>query len=244
MTEKNDKLDVAIVLVNEGYASTAVGPIEVFAAAGTMWNEMCGADPEPRFRVTTASIDVKPVQSAYGLNIAPDRAIADVGPVDLIMVSASGPVPEEWMARHCAIPPWLSDRYRSGTRVAGVCSGVALLAEARLLDGHRATTHWGVAEGFRQRYPDVDWRTDLLITEDAGLYCGGGVNAASDLSLHLVEQLCGRAIAVEGEELSLHFQLVTGSIPSACSREVRRISGSRERFRPLRRSRQCKATCA
>lgn len=197
MTECNDKLDVAVVLVNDGYASTAVGPIEVFSAAGTMWQEMCGDDPEPLFRVTTASIDGAPVRSAYGLNIAPDRAIADLGPVDLIMVSASGPVPDDWMARHAAIPPWLAERYRNGTRVAGVCSGVAFLAEAGLLDGRRATTHWGVADGFRQRYPAVDWQTDLLVTEDSGLYCSGGVNAASDLSLHLVERLCGRTVAIE-----------------------------------------------
>ncbi len=197
MTQRNDKWVVAVVLVNEGYASTAVGPVEVFAAAGTMWNEMCGADPEPRFQVTTASIDGDPVESAYGLRIAPDRAIADLGPVDLVMVSASGPAPAEWMSRHAALPPWLSERYRSGTRIAGVCSGVAFLAEAGLLDGRRATTHWGVAEGFRQRYPDVDWQTDLLITEDAGLYCGGGVNAASDLSLHLVERFCDRDVAIE-----------------------------------------------
>ena len=197
MTEKNDKWDVAIVLVSEGYASTAVGPIEVFAAAGTMWNEMCGTKPEPRFRVTTASIDGNPVRSAYGLHIAPDRAIADLGPVDLVMVSASGPVPAEWMARHAAIPPWLAERYCSDARIAGVCSGVAFLAEAGLLDGRRATTHWGVAESFRQRYPAVDWQRDLLITEDGGLYCGGGVNAASDLSLHLVEKLCGRDVAIE-----------------------------------------------
>ena len=197
MGESDNRLDVAIVLVNDGYASTAVGPIEVFAAAGTMWNEMCGTDPEPQFRVTTASIDGDLVKSAYGLHIAPDRAIADLGPVDLIMVSASGPVPSEWMAQHAAIPSWLRERYRSGTRVAGVCSGVAFLAEAGLLDGRPATTHWGVAEGFRQRYPQVDWQTDLLITEDAGLYCGGGVHAASDLSLHLVERLCGRTVAIE-----------------------------------------------
>ncbi|EPX78506.1 GlxA family transcriptional regulator [Salipiger mucosus] len=197
MAESNDKLNVAVILVSEGYASTAVGPIEVFSAAGTMWNEMRGDDPEPRFRVTTASIDGAPVRSAYGLNIAPDCAITDLGPVDLIMVSASGPVPEDWMARHAAIPPWLAERYRGGTRIAGVCSGVAFLAEAGLLAGRTATTHWGVADDFRLRYPDVDWQTELLITEDAGLYCSGGVNAASDLSLHLVERLCCREVAIE-----------------------------------------------
>ena len=197
MVDGSDRREVAIILVNEGYASTAVGPLEVFASAGAMWNEMRGAPPEPLFRVSTASIDGQPVESAYGLRIAPDCALADLGPVDLVMVSASGPMPADWMQRHAALPPWLRARYRSGTLVAGVCSGVAFLAEAGLLDGRRATTHWGVAETFRTRYPGVHWRTDLLITEDAGLFCGGGVNAASDLGLYLVERFCGHRVAVE-----------------------------------------------
>ncbi|ROU03020.1 GlxA family transcriptional regulator [Histidinibacterium lentulum] len=197
MTDAEGRQKVAIILVNEGYASTAVGPLEVFASAGAMWNEMRGTAPEPRFEVTTASIDGGPVESAYGLRIAPDHALADLGPVDLAMVSASGPMPEDWMQRHAALPPWIGDRYAEGTLVAGVCSGVAFLAEAGLLDGRRATTHWGVAEAFRSRYPRVRWRTDLLITEDAGLFCGGGVNAASDLGLYLVERFCGHRVAVE-----------------------------------------------
>ncbi|QPC43835.1 helix-turn-helix domain-containing protein [Kaustia mangrovi] len=194
---ENGKLDVVIVLVNEGYASTAVGPIEVFASAGSMFNEMRGGDPQPRFRVKMASIDGDPIESAYGLRISPDSSIADVGRADLVMVSASGLLPSKWMSRHAALLPWLADRYHDGTLVAGVCSGVAFLAEAGLLDGRRATTHWGVADTFRRRYPKVDWRTDMLITEDAGLFCGGGVNAATDLSLYLVERLCGHRVSVE-----------------------------------------------
>lgn len=198
MAEDGDMLEVTIVLVNEGYASTAVGPIEVFASAGKMWNEMSGSVARPRFRVTMASIDGAPVESAYGLRITPDKSIDDVGPADLVFVSASGPMPSEWMHRHAKLPPWLIERYdRQGTMLAGVCSGVAFLAEAGLLDGRRATTHWGVAEEFRCRYPKVDWRTDMLITEDGGLFCGGGVNAATDLSLYLVERLCGREVALE-----------------------------------------------
>lgn len=197
MAEGREKLDVTIVLVNGGYASSAVGPIEVFVSAGAMWNEMRGVEPEPRFRVSMASIDGEPVESAYGLRIAPDHAIADARPADLVLVSASGPAPSEWISRHAELMPWLAKRYANGTLVAGVCSGVAFLAEAGLLDGRRATTYWGVAEAFRQRYPKVDWRTDLLITEDAGVFCGGGVNAATDLSLYLVERLCGHDVAVE-----------------------------------------------
>lgn len=198
MADEGDMLDVTIVLASDGYASTAVGPIEVFSSAGKMWNEMSGGVPRPRFRVTMASIDGAPVESAYGLRIVPDRSIDEVGPADLIFVSASGPLPSEWMDRHAHLLPWLVERHeRQDVMLAGVCSGVAFLAEAGLLDGRRATTHWGVAEQFRHRYPKVDWRTDMLITEDAGLFCGGGVNAATDLSLYLVERLCGREIALE-----------------------------------------------
>lgn len=193
----NDKLNVAIVLVNEGYASTAVGPIEVFAAAGSMFNEMRGTDPQPRFRVKMASVDGAPIESAYGLRISPDSSIAEIGPVDLVIVSASGPLPSEWISEYADLLPWLVERYHDGALVAGVCSGVAFLAEAGLLEGRRATTHWGVADAFSRRYPNVDWRTDMLLTEDAGLFCGGGVNAATDLSLYLVERLCGHRVAVE-----------------------------------------------
>lgn len=197
MAESDKKLDVVIVLVNEGHASTAVSPIEIFSSAGAMFNELRGTDPKPRFRVTTASIDGDLIKSAYGLRISPDCSIADVGPTDLVMVSASGPVPSEWMSRHAALLPWLVERHRQGSLIAGVCSGAAFLAEAGLLDGRRATTYWGVADAFRERYPDVDWQTDLLITEDSGLFCGGGVNAATDLSLYLVERMCGHRVAVE-----------------------------------------------
>jgi len=190
-------LRAIIVLVNDGYASTAVGPIEVFTAAGRMFNEMSGRTARPRFDVTMASIDGAPIESAYGLRIEPQVRIDDVDDADLIFVSASGPTPAKWIERHGAILPWLIDHHRRGTMIAGVCSGVAFLAEAGLLDGRQATTHWGVAEAFAARYPRVTWRPDLLITEDAGLFCGGGVNASTDLSLYLVERLCGRETAIK-----------------------------------------------
>jgi len=190
-------LDVAVVLVNDGFVSTAVGPIEVFTAAGRMWNELSGRPAQPMFRVTMASIDGAPVKSAYGLTIQPDVSVCEIDRADIVFVSASGPMPSQWMDRHRDLLPWLIQRYRGGAMLAGVCSGVAFLAEAGLLDGRRATTHWGVAEDFRSRYPDVDWRVDLLITEEARLFCGGGVNASTDLSLYMVERLCGREIAVE-----------------------------------------------
>ena len=73
------KLDVCVVLLDDGYASTALMPIEVFHSAGALWRELKGEDPEPRFRVTTASIGGKPIRSPYGgMSMTPEKAIEDV----------------------------------------------------------------------------------------------------------------------------------------------------------------------
>jgi len=74
---------------------------------------------------------------------------------------------------------------------------VGLVAAAGLLDGKRATTHWGLAERLREKYPRVKWMPELMVTEDRGFYCGGGVNASLDLSIYLVEKFCGHDIAMQ-----------------------------------------------
>lgn len=77
------------------------------------------------------------------------------------------------------------------------------MAATGLLDGKRATTHWGSAERFREKYPKVKWMPELMVTEDRGSYCGGGVHAALDLSLYLVEKFCGHDVAVQSAKALL-----------------------------------------
>src|SRR5262249_15053168 len=66
-------------------------------------------------------------------------------------------------------------RPQQGAHIAGTCTGAAYLAEAGLLDGHEATTHWATADDFRRRYPKVKWCPEKLITEDRRMLCSGGV---------------------------------------------------------------------
>ena len=190
-------LDVTIVLVNDGYASTSIGPMEVFYAAGRMWNVLDGHGAEPKFRISVASIDGAPVTSAYGLSISPQTSIDAIQRADLILVSASSLDPDSWRQKPAELTPWLRKWHARGAMIGGLCTGVAYLAEAGLLDGRRATTHWGVARNFQRLYPKVDWRPEVLITEDSGLFCSGGVYSSVDLSLYLVEKLCGHQTAVE-----------------------------------------------
>ncbi len=191
-------LDVCVVLMNDGYASTALMPIEVFHSAGALWRELKGEAPEPRFRVSTASVDGKPVRSPYaGLTMTPQHAIADIRRADIVIVPTSGLSLDDKLVSNSAILPWLRWHHERGAYTAGVCMGAAYLAEAGLLDGRRATTHWAVANDLRRRWPQVLWQEDHILTEDQRVLCSGGVTAAADVSLYLVEKLCGHEIAVQ-----------------------------------------------
>jgi transcriptional regulator GlxA family with amidase domain len=190
-------LDVAVVLLEEGYASTAIGPIEVFHSAGVLWNWLHGAAPQPRFRVRVASIDGGRVTTLCAVGLTPECAIADIDKTDIIILPASGWDVQERIARNSPLVPWLRKWHARGAYIAGICTGVAFLAEAGLLDGRQATTHWAVADILRARYPKVRWRPDQFVTEDDRVFCSGGVYASIDLSLYLVEKFCGHEVAVQ-----------------------------------------------
>jgi len=82
-----------------------------------------------------------------------------------------------------------------GTRVAGLCSGVFVLAAAGLLDGRPATTHWALAGQLAQMYPKVAVRPDELYVDDGDVLTAGGGAAGMDLGLHLLREHCGAAVA-------------------------------------------------
>ena len=211
-------IDVTIVLFDGGYSSTAVAPLEVFHAAGLLWNRLHGQHEQPRFRVRSASIDGSPVTSTYGLGLMPQCAIDEVQCTDLIMLTSPHQNAYEGIVRKTSLVPWLRAAYERGTLVGGVCSGVAFVAESGLLDGRRATTHWALADTYRQRYPGVIWQPEHFVTEDAGIVCGGGMYASIDLSLYLVEKLCGHEVALECAKalvvsLPRHLQTGYGVVP-------------------------------
>ncbi len=190
-------LDVTVVLVDDNYASTAIGPIEVFYSAGKLWHELNGTNADPRFNVTTASIDGASVASPYALTLSAQLAIHEVSNADIIIVPATGLDLDDKLARNHKLIAWLRDWHARGAYIAGICSGAAFLAEAGLLDGCQATTHWAVAETYAQRFPKVHWRPEMFITEEHKLLCSGGVYAAIDLSLYLVEKFCGHELALQ-----------------------------------------------
>lgn len=198
-------MHITILVPGFGYSSAVICPQEVFNSAGVLWNTLFGEEIAASFEVETASIDGKPVNFVGGITIKPDKAISQIRKTDLIYIPTIGLNIDEVIQHNQKMVPFIKRHADRGTWIAGVCTGVALLAEAGILEGKQATTHWGLAVEFSQRYPTVDWKTDLFITESGNIFCGGGVYAALDLCLFLVERFagyevakqCGRALLID-----------------------------------------------
>lgn len=196
-------IDVTVLILDQTFSSTAVGPMEVFRHAGFLWNHLTGKAENRFFDVKTASIDGRAVQCDGPISIQPTTAIHKIRKTDLIFIPTTGLSIDDVVERNAPVVPWLKRWHKRGAAIASVCSGVGLVAAAGMLDGKRATTHWALAERFRQKYPKVNWMPELMITEDRGFYCGGGVHAALDLSLYLVEKFCGHDVAMESSKALL-----------------------------------------
>lgn len=190
-------IEVTVVLVEGGAPSTAVAPVEVFSSAGVLWNTLRSEPEQPHFHVRTASLDGRPVDTGFNLRLAPDHRIEDIQSTDVVVIAAVGVDLETACPAHAALYPWLRAQRRQGAIIAGACAGTPLIAESGLLEGKAATTHWGVVDQCRRRYPSVRWQPERILTEAEGIVCGGGVYAAVDLSLYLIEKLCGHRVAME-----------------------------------------------
>jgi len=156
-------IDVTIALLDATFSSTAIGPMEVFHHAGSLWNHLTGTPPKPRFRVTLASADGRPVRCDGGICIQPTAAFQDIRRADLVFLPTTGVSVGDAVERNSKVGAWLRRWHKRGAAIASVCTGVGLVAAAGLLDGKRATTHWALADRFREMYPRVKWMPELMV---------------------------------------------------------------------------------
>jgi len=107
------------------------------------------------------------------------------------------------------IPPillnWLKDNVGKTRRIGSICAGAFVLAEAGILNGHRATTHWRVCDKMVKLYPEIKVEKDPIYVKDGNLYTSAGISAGMDLSLAMVEEDFGRNIALEVARILVMF---------------------------------------
>ncbi|HKA03415.1 MAG TPA: GlxA family transcriptional regulator [Acidimicrobiales bacterium] len=161
-----------------------VGPSEVFWVA-----TRSGAD----YDVVVASLDGGPAPAGSGL-VLDTMALSSVdGPVDTLMVV--GGLPARRPAQDRRLPAAVRALAPRCRRVTSVCTGAFLLAEAGLLDGRRATTHWAWCDSLARRYPAIEIEPDRIFVRDGDVWTSAGITAGMDLALALVEDDHGASLA-------------------------------------------------
>ena len=190
---------VTILAMYNTMASTVIGPMDVFYQAGVMWNYFNGQNLSPYFEVKVVTTSGEPFKCLSGVRILPEGSIHDVQESDLIVVSSILDI-DKTLRVQGEVIDWLKGQYRRGSHIATICTGAFVLAETGLLDGKTATTHWGFADQFRNRYPQIELKPERLITDEGDLFCSGGYNAGTDLSLYLVEKYCGHDVALQSSK--------------------------------------------
>jgi transcriptional regulator GlxA family with amidase domain len=168
----------------------AVGPFEVFAGANRVAATLGRAG---RYRITMASTDGQPVRSESGLGLCTEPLPSLEEPIDTLVLPGGGGT------RHGRYDAALSTYIRTAAararRVATVCTGTFLAAEAGLLNGRRVTTHWASAEQLQLEYPALVVDPDPIYIHDGKYWTSAGVTAGIDLSLALVQEDMGAEVA-------------------------------------------------
>jgi transcriptional regulator GlxA family with amidase domain len=193
MTRPTRARRVSIFTYDGGQSLDVTGPLEVFSIAGRLLTEEKPGDG-PFYETEILAPQAGTVTMSSGLRLLADRAYTEAkGPIDTLVI-AGGEVRQ--LGDDARLLRWLQRMQPRVRRLASVCSGAFILAEAGLLDGRRATTHWRWAPAMSARYPDVDVDPDALFVRDGNIYTSAGVTAGMDLALALVEEDLGHRLAL------------------------------------------------
>ncbi|WP_234534458.1 GlxA family transcriptional regulator [Streptomyces sp. R39] len=160
------------------------GPSEVLHQAGRL------AAP---YELVLVSPEGGTVTTSAGLALTGTVRAADAGPVDTVLVAGGDRLAEQPIDD--ALLGTARDLTERARRVASVCTGAFVLGELGLLDGRRATTHWRHAATFARRYPRVRVEPDAIHIRDGRYVTSAGISAGIDLTLALVEDDHGAAVA-------------------------------------------------
>lgn len=194
---------LAILLADQMLAASALLPIEMWrAAAGTaagrgrrtpeLWVDLLPAHPG------------ETLATQAGIPLAPTATLDGEAIYQVIYLPALWRNPRPVLKRAQTLNPWLQRQFAHGALIAAVGTGCCFLAEAGLLDGKSATTHWHYFAQFARDYPRVHLKRQYFITQAGPLFCAASVNAMADVTVHLIERFYGRAVASHVERNFSH----------------------------------------
>lgn len=191
---------IALLALPNAQLLDVAGPLDVFAEA----NQQAGA---PVYDLRVIAVSPGHIRSSSGARLLPDQTIDQPAPqkIDTLLV-AGAPNASEFTPAPKLIR-WLNQVIPHARRYGSVCTGAFVLAKAGLLNHHRVTTHWAVAERLAADFPAIKVEADAIHVRDGRVRTAAGVTAGLDLALALVEEDLGRELALKiSSQLVMYFQ--------------------------------------
>lgn len=211
---------IAVLIFPDFQLLDAAGPISVFEIAARY------AGAAPAIKVIAATPGA--VRSSSGAEMLA-RKFGPASALTSLLIAGGDGV--EAVARNVCTLNFVRNVARRGVRVASVCSGAFVLAEAGLLDGRRATTHWHRTRQFLRTYPNIKLEPDSIYVRDGNIWSSAGITAGIDLALAMVAEDHGEAIAQDtARQLVLYHRRSGGQSQFSQLLELKAPSG---RFGPL-----------
>jgi transcriptional regulator GlxA family with amidase domain len=225
--DNSPPVPVSLAVLPETTPTSLFGLYEVLSSVGHIWSELTG---EPTVARPMAVRLVGPrrgrVIGAGGVPITPHVTFAEAKEAGVVIVTdLSLPVDGDPRGRWPEAAAWLRVRYDAGAIICSVCTGAVLLAEAGLLDGLEATSHWSATDLFRRYYPAVRLRAERILSPagpEHRLVTCGGMGSWEELALYLIARFSGEAEAVRIAKVFVLGDRSEGQLPFAAMARGRR----------------------
>ncbi len=189
---------VSILVPDECVLASIVDPLTMFTGVNEFL-EAAGKPPLFKVQLVGLSKEVRLNKGLFTINT--DGVLQDLKKTDLIIIPAlSGDLKTALKLNEDFIP-WIVAQYHKGAEVASLCIGAFLLASTGLLNGKECSSHWIMADQFREMFPEVNLVDGRIVTEQQGLYSSGGATSYWSLLLHLVEKYAGREMAITASKV-------------------------------------------
>lgn len=167
------------------------GPFEVFSVT-RLKEPRERADPCP-FEVKLVAETQSPVVCTGGMRVLPDWDFGSCPPLDVLVVPGGWGTREQ--VHNAALVAWVKEKAAGAKWVTSVCTGSFVLAEAGVLTGKPATTHWRSLDRMAAAFPDVSVDREKQVVECGNMLTSAGISAGIDLALLLVAKLLGEPVA-------------------------------------------------
>lgn len=194
--------NLTLLLCDNMLVSSSTLAAEIFNFAQAMGR--ASRHPVGDVVIRRVTPDGLPVQTSAGFELHPTHSVHDTFPSDLIHIPALWRNPRPAVRKYQSYIPWLREQHQLNSSFTAVGTGVCFLAEAGLLDGKPATTHWHYFDQLQKQYPTVQLQRQHFTTQAGNIYCAASVNAMAELIVYQVERIFGRVIARQAQRNFFH----------------------------------------